>query len=261
MDSYSWMEDFSYGYYIKILSLLENKFQFCSFYESIRYIGKYADPPIVLLRHDVDLDVDKALIMAKIEANMGISSCFMFLTNCPFYSINDSSVISAIQNIREMGHEIGLHYDSHQCKDTGSNIDLIEAECYNLESSIGSIISSISFHRPLPKYINGPTFINGRVNAYASGLMESYLSDSKGRWRDGEPISIIENYEKHGILQLLVHPIWWGDTHLSAPKKLQDFFNNKTKNISKRDARVFDNKLTEHLTVVRSDKLTIRGEC
>ena len=159
------------------------------FHESPQYIGKRLDRPIAILRHDIDLDVDKALIMAEIESNMGVCSCFMFLTNCAFYSIEDDSVSSAIRSIKEMGHDIGIHYDINQDKNS-----TIEIECSRLEDILNSVVKSISFHRPISEYLNGPIYIGDRVNTYASDLMNNYLSDSKGIWREGEPLTMIENY-------------------------------------------------------------------
>jgi len=57
------------------------------------------------------------------------------------------------------------------------------------------------------------------VNAYAAPLMESYLSDSAGVWRAGEPLAAIG--EMHGpVLQVLIHPIWWGPEHAPAAERL-----------------------------------------
>ena len=249
----SWDLDFSYDYYREILFLLKKDFYLCSFFESPRYTGKQLDRPVAVLRHDIDLDINKALTMAEIEASIGVYSCFMFLTNCTFYSIDDNSVASAIRSIKKMGHDVGIHYDIHQDKNS-----TIEVECCRLEYIIGSKIQSISFHRPIPKYINGPTYIGGRINAYASDLMNWYLSDSKGAWREGEPLAIIKNYKNKNnrILQLLVHPIWWGIEGGTASKKLQEFFDNRTIGMSIEDKDSFDNKLSKHLTVTRIGKLT-----
>ena len=180
----SWDLDFSYDYYREILFLLKKDFYLCSFFESPRYTGKQLDRPVAVLRHDIDLDIDKALIMAEIESNMGVCSCFMFLTNCAFYSIEDDTVSSAIRSIKEMGHDIGIHYDIHQDKNS-----TIEIECSRLEDILNSVVKSISFHRPISEYLNGPIYIGDRVNTYASDLMNNYLSDSKGIWREGEPLT------------------------------------------------------------------------
>jgi len=255
MEDCSWNMDFSYDYYRKILSLLRKNFHLCLFHESPNYIDKNLNKPVALLRHDVDLDIEKALKMAEIEASKGVYSCFMFLTNCYFYSLSDNSVISAIQSIKKMGHEVGLHYDIHNNNNNNNNeSELIKMEISKIEDIISSKVCSISFHRPSPIYINGPTHVNGMVNTYASSLMNCYLSDSKGRWRNGEPIPMIRN-NKNNILQLLVHPIWWGKNHIPASERLQEFFNKKTIGMSNRDVDILDNELSKHLTLARSGRL------
>ena len=252
MSMHPWNLDFSYDYYREIIALLKRDFNLCSFHESPKYIGKRLDRSIAILRHDIDLDIDKALIMAEIESNMGVCSCFMFLTNCAFYSIEDDTVSSAIRSIKEMGHDIGIHYDIHQDKNS-----TIEIECSRLEDILNSVVKSISFHRPISEYLNGPIYIGDRVNTYASDLMNNYLSDSKGIWREGEPLTMIKNYRNKTdvILQLLVHPIWWGCEGVTASEKLQEYFENRTIGMSQKDKSYFDNELSKHLTVIRSGKL------
>ena len=41
----------------------------------------------ILLRHDVDFDVDKALSIAKIDHSLKIKSHFFFLVDSPFYNL------------------------------------------------------------------------------------------------------------------------------------------------------------------------------
>ncbi len=41
----------------------------------------------LILRHDVDFSVDRALELAKIENNYGISSTYFFLLHSDFYNI------------------------------------------------------------------------------------------------------------------------------------------------------------------------------
>jgi hypothetical protein len=228
------------------------------FRDAKRLIVENTDRPALLLRHDIDLDVDKALSLAEIESKIGIFSCYMFMSDCPFYSLNEKHTQRVILKIKEMGHEIGLHYDSNsQLKKVTSNQDFfresIEHEAKKLESIIECRVESISFHRPIKKYINGPFYIGDRINAYSKELMGWYLSDSKGNWRDGDPMLRIKS-PQGPILQLLTHPIWWGERHLIVPEKLQEFFDNKTKGLSEIDIGIFDNELSKHLTVVRGGK-------
>jgi len=252
----SWADDFSFDYYRSLLRELADGYIFSSFKESPNCIDGQYDKPVVLLRHDVDLDLHKALEMAKLEWQYGISACYMFLDRCPFYSLEDDSVVDIICSIRGMGHEIGLHYDVHNQTDMidGDAVDEtanIRASLARLEKAIAAPVSTLSFHRPLPDYIRGELYVEGRVNAYAGDLMRWYLSDSKGRWREGEPLLLLQR-PRGRLLQLLVHPIWWGCEHIVAERRLQQFFERKTDGLSEIETENFDRQLAKHLTLQRS---------
>lgn len=227
--------DFSYSYYKKILSLLKNNFDQYLFSEAPIVFNKQHNNPIVFLRHDIDLDLEKALVMAQIEYEHKIKSCYMVMTNCSFYSLQNSSAKSILNEILKMGHEVGLHFDfaNSEMRNQNSSINdsiiqQINKDCEVLENIIYQKVKAISFHRPMQQFLRGPLNVAGRVNAYSSELMDWYLSDSKGIWREGAPIQFLEKPKKP-ILQLLVHPIWWGLKHQSSNDRLQSFFEEKTK--------------------------------
>ena len=70
-----------------------------------RYLAqKTVDQKFVILRHDVDRQKEHALELAKIENDLGISSCFYFRYPSTF----DTDLLSAIS---ALGHEIGYHYE------------------------------------------------------------------------------------------------------------------------------------------------------
>src|SRR5205823_1486511 len=107
-------------------------------------------------------------------------------------------------------------------------------------------VKSLSFHRPIPWLLRGPLLIGSRVNAYAAELMEWYLSDSKGCWREGEPLPKLRQ-PQGSKLQLLTHPIWWGDTHLTPAERLDEFAKEKTWRLSHSKAAEFDLALASTL--------------
>ncbi len=59
----------------------------------------------VILRHDVDLRSYAALRLAKAEASLGIKSTYYFRT------VKQSYNPKIIEEIADMGHEIGYHYE------------------------------------------------------------------------------------------------------------------------------------------------------
>ena len=72
---------------------------------------KKLKPPFIVLRHDVDRKPLNALAMAKVEADRGVMASYYFR------SVNASFVPDIIAQIRDLGHEIGYHYeDWHTAK-------------------------------------------------------------------------------------------------------------------------------------------------
>lgn len=92
--------------------------------------------------------------------------------------------------------------------------------------------------------------MDGKVNAYSRELMSWYLSDSAGNWREGEPLPLLSNPDRP-LLQLLIHPFWWGEEHMSAGDGLQTYFDAVTRGCSVQQVRALDIALTSHLPGVR----------
>jgi hypothetical protein len=206
------------------------------------------------LRHDVDVSLEKALEMAKIECEFGIHVTYMVIPNSPFYWLEDGTARAIFRQLISMGHEVALHFDvSEEERKNNCGISSverqIEAACKRLEQAIAQPVRSISFHRPMQQFLHGPLMICGRVNAYAQELMMWYLSDSKGCWREGEPLSKLLKPEKP-LLQLLIHPIWWGDEHMSLEDRVQEFFNTETRGRSRHYSETFDANLAKTTLVL-----------
>ena len=216
--------------------------------------------PRVLLRHDIDIDLTKAVRMARIDNEAGIQACYMIMVNSPLYAVETPENRDRLKQISQMGHELALHFDFDHRNENTENLpmrvveDLIQKSCRRLEDASGAAVRSISFHRPMPAFIGGPLIVAGRVNAYARELLAWYLSDSKGAWREGEPMPKVLNPDRP-LLQLLTHPIWWGETHETAEDRLQIFFEEMTKNRPEEWSKTFDDSLAGHITVQR------RGRC
>lgn len=185
----------------------------------------------ILMRHDVDRIPERALGIARIEQELGIRSTYYFRT---IKSVFKSEIIS---QIKDMGHEIGYHYEtlSEANGDHEKALDLFRS---NLEK-IREIceVKTVCMHgRPLSKYDNRELWkthdfrdfgITGE--AYLSiGNDLNYLSDTGRTWgsknsiRDSIPgktdqvfaettdelIELIERRELNN-LYILTHPERW----------------------------------------------------
>ncbi|MEZ5195350.1 MAG: hypothetical protein R2764_02795 [Bacteroidales bacterium] len=165
---------------------------------------------VILLRHDVDLLLKNALIMAKIENEMKIKATY-FIQVSGKYNLMFYPNFKLVNSIAELGHEIGLHYslDIPQM----INVDTVGyflREKRIVEDTLGQKISGICLHDPnsrnkinidLDKY-------DLEYDAYSDTIVSQlhYISDSRASWREG---CMCKNIGKHPKLYILTHPFWW----------------------------------------------------
>ncbi len=62
----------------------------------------------VCIRHDVDIRLDRAVEIARYEADLGLRSSWYFLTDTAPYRVWESDIP---REIAAMGHEVGVHSD------------------------------------------------------------------------------------------------------------------------------------------------------
>ncbi len=193
----------SYKYLLKIIK--KNKRNIITFNEF------FQNKKGIILRHDVDFCLSRALKIAKVEYNNKIISTFFVMINSKLYDLSENNNLKNIRKIISLGHEVGLHFDAGLYN--SDNICLDEAcnkECEKLEFLIGNKINIISFHRPKKILIGRKSKIGSRYHTYMPELIEStkYCSDSAGSWKYDDPEDLINDSTIKNI-QLLTHPIWW----------------------------------------------------
>ena len=96
---------FSYNEYKNIINLIKVYLPIVDFSDIDNDTEKFC-----VIRHDIEFSVDRALKMAKIEANeLGISSTYTIqLRNNTYNAISEKN-IKLVREIKELGHKIGLH--------------------------------------------------------------------------------------------------------------------------------------------------------
>lgn len=70
-----------------------------------QYLNMPSDKSRLILKHDVEYDIDLAVILGEIESKIGISSTFYFQ-----FDVAISSP-SKVVKLQKLGHDIGYHYD------------------------------------------------------------------------------------------------------------------------------------------------------
>lgn len=204
-------------------SFLQNEYEFIFFDELSKKNGQ------VILRHDIDFDVNAALETAKIEHELGISAIYFFMMRSKSYNLFNNENFEQVLQIKELGHKISIHFDP--------TIYQNYVEGFELEKKIFQLlfnqqIDIISLHRPNKFFQTFDSPISGCDHTYMTKYFKKigYISDSTGIFRFGHPLQSNEFLRKESI-HLLIHPIWWVIQGKSNYDKLKSFFELKKENL------------------------------
>lgn len=194
--------------------------RYCDFLESLitdgrrfRAYDQSLTAGDVLLRHDVDLSPAKALEMARTEADLGVHATYFFLCSTPLYNPLTGRHRDVIQRIESLGHDVGLHFSTHQywdsdeCPSDEEIARRVEAERDIIDTVAADPIATVSFHAP-PEWILERT-IDGVESTYEPRFFSDigYCADSSGRWREDPPTPAAFDDR----MQVLTHPGLWGN--------------------------------------------------
>lgn len=208
------------GYSSLIVSILDTGYTVVDFDSEIKQNSQ------ILLRHDIDFSLEAALDVARVENKIGVISSFYILVSSEFYNIFTRRSHEILSEIIDLGHEIGLHFDSSRYDNVFEKIDdLVNYECVILENVISKPINSISFHRPDMFFHGLDRKIAGRTHTYHPSFFKdiAYISDSGGAFKYGNPLDHHAFHDRKTI-QLLTHPIWWPAVPVINNMQLVDVF-------------------------------------
>lgn len=196
---------FTLGHYRELLdSLKESGYRFVFFHETESHTE---EDRVALFRHDVDVSIEYAYRIAKLEAGAQVKSTFFVMLTSPFYNLSAPVHQRMLSEMMDMGHRIGLHYDplAHFDEDDET---WIQSEASSLSKILKTAVTVFSHHRPRSTESIKDLHVPSLTNAYGSAFMETfkYLSDSNHRWREG---CLAQHLPAHKRLYVLTHPIWW----------------------------------------------------
>jgi hypothetical protein len=198
-------------------------------YKSISFDENYEGRQVIV-RHDIDIDLDVAVEMSKIEKEEGVKATYYVWLNSPFYSLFEKRYIKSIKEIISNGHDVGLHFDetAYNIESEKDILKYIDKEVNVLESYFEIKVTSVSFHRPSKYVLDNDLNLNKYINTYSNKFFKEYkyISDSNGIWREGCGCNIFREgkYEK---IQILTHPIWWKAEHMDGDSRLTRYVNFK----------------------------------
>jgi len=162
----------------------------------------------IVLIHDIDWSLECAYELANIEYDLGIQSVYYVYLHAGTYNALAPKSMKMIREMRDMGHEIGLHYDSRYS--LSHEVDI-------LSKIAGKGIYSCSQH-----------FFDATVKETYQGILDvsdmdlKYISDSGRNWREK---CLCQNIDKHKKLRVLIHPEWWVTNSLSREDAVHKLWN------------------------------------
>jgi len=211
-------KEFSKQGYLGIIKFAKsNNYQILPFSDA----KKNTKLPKLILRHDIDLDLHLALEMAKLENNFGIEATYFILLYNNFYNPLSPEGRKIIREIKGLGHEVGLHWDSRDY--FMKNWEFWFKNNLKILGEIaGEKIVSVSQHEPIS---TAKMKVNHLVQneAYSEKFFDfTYVSDSSMRWRQFTPWDLIQQKKN---IHFLAHPMWWLTKGRSRKQKLLESFS------------------------------------
>lgn len=223
--------NFTYNHFKETVDLAKNLgFGFYSMHD---FLKKRPKNKFIIMRHDVDLSLKHALVMAKTEKSLGINSTYFIRTKGIFNPFNGKN-LKTLKEIAKLGHEIGCHYE------LGSSISNFKKDFLRQKKKFESVLQQKVFGAALhsAKKFNAKSSANKmnfiepflsdldlEYDAYSDIFMRGmkYISDSGYRWREG---CMCNHIKKEKRLCILTHPIWWSDATASLVSIIEELFKS-----------------------------------
>jgi hypothetical protein len=217
-------------------------------YEVKGYSDALSDQKHLILRHDIDMSLQYAAVIADIESHLNVYGTYFVLVRSELYNPLSRDNLKIIRELVRNGHEVGLHLDAALYGNSIDELsDAVELECSILESMTGKAVRVVSFHRPAKVLLGWDGALAGREHTYSPKFFNNmgYCSDSRGQWYYGHPLDHTA-IQRGQALQLLTHPIWWCGFEGELPvEKIDRFVFNS--------ADRFRSELAQQCTIYRKE--------
>lgn len=186
-------------------------------------------PPLperyIVLRHDIDFAPEFSVEMAELEHARGVAATYHVLVDGQFYDALRPEVTRQIRRIRELGHEIGLHFAISSAVEPEPGAE-VAFRLEVLSAIAGAPVLSYSQHDPVNAGYADVTLPPGhRECVDASRVVAEhgllYVSDSAMMWRRHTFHTALEENRN---LCLLAHPHSWlhpQDDYVAMVRDLQ----------------------------------------
>lgn len=231
--------DFTVTHYREIIQAAKKKYHFAG------YAEKDLPEHVVYWRHDCDCSMSRALRLAQIEHDEGVKATYFIHPHSEFYNIFEIEQRNLASEIIKLGHDIGLHFDSHCYKIQNKN-DLESAiitEKSWLDSWLNVNIAAFSYHNPDPHILEFKDLEYANlINCYSDRFRNEvdYCSDSNGYWRHKRLYDFVSDNPAK-TLQVLTHPEWWQEQEMPPRSRIERCVKGRAENVLGR----YDNALRQ----------------
>ena len=212
----------------------------------------------LFLRHDVDISLNNAIEMAKIESAVKIHAHYYFLTDSSSYNIYSNRFKEGVAQIRSYGHCVGLHFERIN-SEIPEYIEF-QNQANRLSQACSFEVKHFSPHNPgsltaakksnvTSTYINAYSFINADWG---------YLSDSNGKWQE-EYLNDFVYVRKFKSYQVLIHPEWWCMNDMQIlDRAISAYTEEYLDNLAKfRDFHLDSNRYSESELLQLTEKISL----
>lgn len=222
--------NFSYRHYRNVIRTLQQTGKITSFHQAV----KNQPTEFIVIRHDIEFSIDRALIMAQLEQKLGLVTTYLVQIRNQTYNPFSKSNLAKLKTIVALGHHLGLHYYCDKNRQFNKNVARreVQQDLIMLGTALDRPIDIFSIHRPNPESLQSYLKIKGVINCYDRQFFHYgsgphpvvYLSDSNCLWRYGKPLAVLKNLNKVKM-QILFHPCFWNQTNLGYHQSVRNIFS------------------------------------
>ena len=189
----------------------------------------------IIWRHDVDFSPNRACKMAELETEIGVKTSYFFQLTSKFYNLFEEEIRERVVHIRELGHEVGLHFDQSIYKvNSSAELELkLKFERDVFEELTESKISTFTLHNPTLNNAHkiDSLYVVGLFNASHEKFVKNftYCSDSNGLWKYRNAMEVLRDPSSQNVY-LLTHPEWWQEDELLPRQRVSRCVNGRAAN-------------------------------
>jgi hypothetical protein len=224
--------DFTLENYKRIIQITKN-----SEFKFIGFNDKDTFEKTVIWRHDVEFSPEIALQMAEIESVNNVKATYFFQLHSEFYNLLERYNSDILLKIQSLGHEIGLHFDSHYFNvNTEDELEyFLHLDATYFEKIFNVKINTFSFHNTNESILKCKKLkYAGLTNVYSDFYKENYAycADSTGYWR----FEILENVlcdPSTKKIQVLTHDGMWQNRELSPRQRIFKVIDDRSQYMKK----------------------------